>query len=52
MNAKFIALSAVVDDTFDMYGTYEDCKLLNDAIQRQVIKFTTDIYVFFTNRSF
>ncbi|XP_078149705.1 alpha-humulene synthase-like [Carex rostrata] len=34
MNAKFNALVAVVDDTFDMYGTYEDCKLLNDAIQR------------------
>ncbi|KAF3336790.1 alpha-humulene synthase-like protein [Carex littledalei] len=35
MNAKFIALATVVDDTFDVYGTYEECKLLNDAIQRQ-----------------
>ncbi|XP_078149669.1 alpha-humulene synthase-like [Carex rostrata] len=34
MNAKFLALATIVDDTFDVFGTYEECKLLNDAIQR------------------
>jgi Terpene synthase family, metal binding domain len=37
MNAKFDALITVMDDTFDVYGTYEECKLLNDAVQRQDI---------------
>ena len=37
MIAKYYALIAVIDDTFDVYGTYEECKLLNEAIQRQVI---------------
>ncbi|KAF3336795.1 alpha-humulene synthase-like protein [Carex littledalei] len=41
MNSKLYALATVVDDTFDVYGTYEECKLLNDAIQRQVINFTS-----------
>ena len=35
MNGKSYALLTIVDDTFDVFGTYEECKLLNDAIQRQ-----------------
>ncbi|KAF3333093.1 Alpha-humulene synthase [Carex littledalei] len=31
---KFLALATIMDDTFDVFGTYEECKLLNDAIQR------------------
>lgn len=34
MIAKYYALLTVVDDTFDVYGTYEECQLLNEAIQR------------------
>ncbi|KAJ1689022.1 hypothetical protein LUZ63_013177 [Rhynchospora breviuscula] len=34
MLTKFYTLWAAMDDTFDIHGTYEDCKLLNEAIQR------------------
>jgi len=34
MITKLYALLAPIDDTFDVYGTYEECKLLNEAIQR------------------
>ncbi|XP_078156537.1 alpha-humulene synthase-like [Carex rostrata] len=34
MMAKLYSLIAPIDDTFDVYGTYEECKLLNEAIQR------------------
>ncbi|KAJ4780287.1 Sesquiterpene synthase [Rhynchospora pubera] len=34
MLTKFYTLWVLMDDTFDIYGTYEECKLLNEAIQR------------------
>lgn len=34
MLSKIIALGTIMDDIYDVYGVYEDCKLLNDAIQR------------------
>ncbi|KAJ1699593.1 hypothetical protein LUZ63_008105 [Rhynchospora breviuscula] len=34
MYAKYSVMGTVIDDTFDIYATYEECKLLNDAFQR------------------
>jgi hypothetical protein len=32
--SKMIALLSVMDDTFDSHATFEDCKHLDEAIQR------------------
>ncbi|KAJ3684379.1 hypothetical protein LUZ61_013543 [Rhynchospora tenuis] len=34
MLTKFYMLMTVLDDTFDIHGTFEECKLLNSAVQR------------------
>ncbi|KAJ1699228.1 hypothetical protein LUZ63_007740 [Rhynchospora breviuscula] len=34
MYTKYGVVATVVDDTFDIYATYEESKLLNDAFQR------------------
>ncbi|KAJ3689779.1 hypothetical protein LUZ61_018943 [Rhynchospora tenuis] len=34
MVTKYWTMLTVLDDTFDVYGTYEECKLLTDAFQR------------------
>lgn len=35
--AKILALTSLMDDTYDAYATLEDCRNLNDAVQRYVI---------------
>nr|UNI81645.1 terpene synthase 2 [Stevia rebaudiana] len=32
--AKIISMAAVLDDTYDVYGTYEELKIFTEAIQR------------------
>ncbi|KAJ3686896.1 hypothetical protein LUZ61_016060 [Rhynchospora tenuis] len=34
MVTKYWTMLTLLDDTFDVYGTYEECKLLTDAFQR------------------
>jgi hypothetical protein len=34
--AKTFGLSSLMDDTYDVYATVEECHILNDAIQRYV----------------
>ncbi|KAJ1689020.1 hypothetical protein LUZ63_013175 [Rhynchospora breviuscula] len=34
MLTKFYTILTVMDDTFDIYGTFEECKLFNEAILR------------------
>jgi hypothetical protein len=32
--SKIVALISLMDDTFDTHATFEDCKNLDEAIQR------------------
>ncbi|KAK3139608.1 hypothetical protein QOZ80_5AG0386080 [Eleusine coracana subsp. coracana] len=39
--AKIIALTSLLDDTYDVYATLEDSKKLNEAIQRWDLRYTS-----------
>ena len=34
--AKTFGLLSLMDDTYDVYATLEECHILNDAIQRYI----------------